>query len=115
LTVTGHWTEPHHALVVPPDLFFEEGPIFTEAELGYRTNKRYQYVDPELRDCCDVDILNGLGVRKLTADLVCSVVSSSSFPFSKKTLSWIRDLFRYLQTTSWSYRIQCKSAMFLRL
>ena len=55
------------------------------------------------------------GVRKLTAELVCSVVSSSSFPFSKKMLSWIQDLFRYIQMRSWSYRIQCKSTMFLRL
>src|SRR5439155_16041197 len=32
-----------------------------------------------------------------------------------KMLSWIQDLFRYIQMRSWSYRIQCKSTMFLRL
>ena len=99
-TRSGNWIRPGHALIVPPQLMFDNEPLFTETELKYGITKSYEYVDPEYQELKIHPILTKIDCQTLSHSIVFSIVSNDRFPFSNKPYRWFAVLFQYLYRNS---------------
>jgi hypothetical protein len=107
------WVKPVDALICPRKLHFNDKPLFTNADLRKGTLQPYEFVDSELLN--DKDILNALGCHTLDEELVCSIISSSSFQFSEKSYEWVAHLSGYLYQYRETLPSKVRSARFLLL
>ena len=94
-TRSGRYVQPCLALIVPDDLIFAGAPLSEESEFALAYSQSFEFVDTQLTKM--ETILTILGCLKLDTNILYDVLSHVAFPFEKKSLDWIRHLFRYLR------------------